>query len=81
MGYHFISQMMYYHHHHIPCSGNKPKEIDLKKLPDAIDEAVYVHEKFALGSDISYTNGWLVVPDDRDDTFGYLSKDYLLIDD
>jgi len=27
---------------------NKPKEIDLKKLPDAIDEAVYVHEKFAI---------------------------------
>ena len=47
-----------YHNYHLSSSPSsslsilidtKPKEIDLKKLPDAIDEAVYVHEKFAIG--------------------------------
>jgi hypothetical protein len=46
----------FYHISHLSSSSllsilidTKPKEIDLKKLPDAIDEAVYVHEKFAIG--------------------------------
>lgn len=51
---------------------NNPKVVELKKLPDAIEEAVYVHEKFPLiidtteqaGRFLKYQTGTFISYDD-----------------